>query len=47
MAPHFHLHLLFLPQIYDGGVAAKAGLSCNVHAYDFEFLADPEAAIED
>lgn len=31
-------------EIYDGGVAAKAGLSCNVHAYDFEFLADPDCS---
>jgi len=29
--------------IYDGGVAAKAGLSCHVHSYDFEFLEDDTA----
>jgi hypothetical protein len=30
--------------VYDGGCAALAGLSCHVHAYDFEFLRDADCS---
>lgn len=27
-------------EVYDGGIAEKAGLSCHIHSYDFQFLSD-------